>query len=202
MPVLPLVGSTRVAPGARAPRRSASSTRATPTRSLTLPQGLRDSIFTSTRAPPVSRRLNSTIGVRPTDRTMSGKIMIPAVTRLPNGIEGEGCDPDALPLSEEGIVPEACRFASKDPAAWVTGRYDLAAHWRRQVGQPIPLLATSVSESSGWRSRWTRRTDRRCGWDPRDAGGGERGHPRVGHRHRRWGGGGGRGARPPAPPRV
>ncbi len=67
MPVLPLVGSTSVAPGLSTPRRSASSISATPTRSLTLPHGLRDSIFTKIRAPAVSRRCSSTIGVRPTD---------------------------------------------------------------------------------------------------------------------------------------
>ena len=79
MPVLPLVGSTRVAPGASTPRRSASSTSATPTRSLTLPQGLRDSSFTNTRAPRVSRRLISTSGVLPTDSVIAEKIMIASV---------------------------------------------------------------------------------------------------------------------------
>ena len=50
MPVLPLVGSTIVAPGLSTPRRSASSTIATAIRSFTLPPGLRDSTLTSTRA--------------------------------------------------------------------------------------------------------------------------------------------------------
>src|SRR3989338_7831919 len=66
MPVFPLVGSTRVAPGARSPRRSASSTMATAIRSLTLPPGLSDSIFASTVAPSaLARRLSLTSGVPP-----------------------------------------------------------------------------------------------------------------------------------------
>src|SRR5881409_4062798 len=52
MPVLPLVGSTIVAPGRSAPRRSASSIIATAIRSLTLPPGLKNSSFASTTAPP------------------------------------------------------------------------------------------------------------------------------------------------------
>ena len=42
-PVLPLVGSIIVAPGFNAPRASASSIIASPTRSFTLPAGLNDS---------------------------------------------------------------------------------------------------------------------------------------------------------------
>src|SRR5262245_5906716 len=67
MPVLPLVGSTTVAPGLSTPRRSASSIIPTAVRSLTLPPGLSDSIFPSTTAPPAfGRRLSRTSGVPPT----------------------------------------------------------------------------------------------------------------------------------------
>src|SRR4029453_18128119 len=52
IPVLPLVGSTTVAPGRSAPRRSASSIMATAMRSFTLPPGLSDSSLPSTVAPP------------------------------------------------------------------------------------------------------------------------------------------------------
>src|ERR1700730_12464731 len=66
MPVLPLVGSTSVAPGARRPCRSASSTIASAIRSLTLPPGLSDSILASTVAPPAfGMRLSRTSGVAP-----------------------------------------------------------------------------------------------------------------------------------------
>src|SRR5438046_1842003 len=51
MPVLPLVGSTIVAPGLSTPRRSASSSIATAMRSLTLPPGLSDSSFATTVVP-------------------------------------------------------------------------------------------------------------------------------------------------------
>ena len=49
-PVLPLVASTRVAPGASFPSRSAASTIASAARSFTEPAGLKDSSLTSTRA--------------------------------------------------------------------------------------------------------------------------------------------------------
>src|SRR4029453_9172508 len=52
IPVLPLVGSTTVAPGLSTPRRSASSIMATAMRSFTLPPGLSDSSLPSTVAPP------------------------------------------------------------------------------------------------------------------------------------------------------
>src|SRR5437867_572000 len=73
MPVLPLVGSTIVPPGLSAPRRSASSTMATPMRSLTLPPGLNDSTFAMTVAPSgLGRRLRRTIGVCPmSSRTLA-----------------------------------------------------------------------------------------------------------------------------------
>src|SRR5579885_596265 len=67
MPVLPLVGSTIVAPGARRPSRSAASTIATAMRSLTLPAGLSDSSLPSTvalRGP--GSRFSRTSGVLPT----------------------------------------------------------------------------------------------------------------------------------------
>src|SRR5882724_1877745 len=67
MPVLPLVGSTRVAPALSTPRRSASSTMASAMRSLTLPPGLSDSSLASTVAPPgLGMRLRRTSGVPPT----------------------------------------------------------------------------------------------------------------------------------------
>src|SRR5215470_10466271 len=67
MPVLPLVGSTIVAPGLSTPRRSASSSIETAMRSLTLPPGLSDSTLAATTAPPgFGRRLSRTIGVWPT----------------------------------------------------------------------------------------------------------------------------------------
>ena len=76
IPVLPLVGSMRVAPGSSSPRASASSMSATPTRSFTLPQGLRDSslarIVASTSA---LMRSSATSGVRPTVSVTFRKIM-------------------------------------------------------------------------------------------------------------------------------
>ncbi len=67
MPVLPLVGSTTVAPGLRSPRRSASSTMATAMRSFTLPPGLSDSILARTAAPAgFGSRFSFTSGVPPT----------------------------------------------------------------------------------------------------------------------------------------
>src|SRR5688572_26270763 len=66
IPVLPVVGSTMVPPGLRAPLRSAASTIATPMRSFTLPPGLRDSTFASTAAPPArGSRRSRTRGVPP-----------------------------------------------------------------------------------------------------------------------------------------
>src|SRR5579859_121849 len=67
MPVLPLVGSTIVAPGCRRPSRSAAATIATAMRSLTLPAGLSDSSLPSTaalRGP--GNRFSRTSGVLPT----------------------------------------------------------------------------------------------------------------------------------------
>src|SRR5262249_13805925 len=67
MPVLPLVGSTSVAPGLTMPRRSASSTMASAIRSFTLPPGFSDSILASTVAPPgFGMRFRRTRGVAPT----------------------------------------------------------------------------------------------------------------------------------------
>src|SRR5579864_1546935 len=66
MPVLPLVGSTSVAPALSTPRRSASSTMASAIRSFTLPPGLSDSILASTVAPPgFGTRFSRTSGVAP-----------------------------------------------------------------------------------------------------------------------------------------
>src|SRR5581483_1761895 len=72
MPVLPLVGSTRVSPGLMVPRRSASSTMASAMRSLTEPPGLSDSILATTSAAPSGTTwLSRTIGVPPiTSRTL------------------------------------------------------------------------------------------------------------------------------------
>src|ERR1043165_4665140 len=66
MPVLPLVGSTIVAPGLSLPCRSARSTMFRQMRSLTEPPGLKDSIFAHTSASffPV-RVFNLTTGVEP-----------------------------------------------------------------------------------------------------------------------------------------
>src|SRR5215467_9500482 len=67
MPVLPLVGSTTVAPALRRPRRSASSIMLTAIRSFTLPPGLSDSILARTTPPPgFGNRLRRTSGVPPT----------------------------------------------------------------------------------------------------------------------------------------
>src|SRR5438552_12110076 len=72
-PVLPLVGSTIVAPGFSTPRRSASSTMAAAMRSFTLAPGLRASILASTRAPLASgSRRSRTSGVPPiSSKTLS-----------------------------------------------------------------------------------------------------------------------------------
>ena len=75
MPVLPLVGSTTVAPALSAPRRSASSIMATAMRSLTLPPGFSDSIFASTVAPSLlGSRLSFTSGVPPTTSSTEAAI--------------------------------------------------------------------------------------------------------------------------------
>src|SRR5688572_21067891 len=66
IPVLPVVGSTMVPPGFKAPLRSAASTIATPMRSFTLPPGLRDSTLASTVAEPSrGSRRRRTSGVPP-----------------------------------------------------------------------------------------------------------------------------------------
>src|SRR5215217_5989813 len=66
MPVLPLDGSTRVAPGARRPAFSASSTMARAMRSLTLPVGLWPSSLAHSRTPGRGESLGSpTSGVLP-----------------------------------------------------------------------------------------------------------------------------------------
>ena len=73
MPVLPLVGSTIVPPGFRAPLASAASTMRTAMRSFTEPPGLRYSSFASTSGAsgPRSRvtELSRTSGVLPTRST-------------------------------------------------------------------------------------------------------------------------------------
>src|ERR671916_143541 len=73
MPVLPLVGSTIVPPGSRAPLASAASTIRTAMRSSTDPPGLRYSSFASTRGAsgPRSRvtEVSRTSGVLPTRST-------------------------------------------------------------------------------------------------------------------------------------
>ena len=67
MPVLPLVGSTMVAPGVRRPLRSASSIIARQMRSLTLPPGLNDSSLAQTSAESAgTMRCKRTTGVLPT----------------------------------------------------------------------------------------------------------------------------------------
>src|SRR5215217_407458 len=66
MPVLPLDGSTRVAPGARRPAFSASSTMARAIRSLMLPVGLWPSSLAHSRTPGRGESLGSpTSGVLP-----------------------------------------------------------------------------------------------------------------------------------------
>src|SRR2546421_312798 len=76
-PVLPLVGSTIVAPGLRAPRRSASSIMAAAMRSFTLAPGLRASILASTRAPAGSgNRRSRTSGVPPMSSRMVSAIFV------------------------------------------------------------------------------------------------------------------------------
>ena len=65
-PVLPAVASMIVPPGCSQPRRSASSTIATPTRSLMLPPGLSDSSLTRICAgTPSASRCSGIKGVRP-----------------------------------------------------------------------------------------------------------------------------------------
>jgi len=66
-PVLPLVGSTIVPPGFRAPRFSASSIIASPMRSFTEPPGFSISSFATRRGlRPLPIRLRCTRGVLPT----------------------------------------------------------------------------------------------------------------------------------------
>src|SRR5262245_5612907 len=84
IPVLPLVGSTTVAPGLSTPRRSASSIMATAMRSFTLPPGLSDSSLPSTVAPPGRGRwFSRTRGVAPissnTEPATRGRVNRPVV---------------------------------------------------------------------------------------------------------------------------
>src|SRR5579883_292022 len=66
IPVLPLVGSTIVAPGRSRPSRSAASIIASAMRSFTLPAGLSDSNLPKTCAPPGgTTRCSRTSGVLP-----------------------------------------------------------------------------------------------------------------------------------------
>ncbi len=66
MPVLPLVGSTMVAPGLILPAASASSIMATANRSLMLPSGFMDSILANSSAPAAAPiRGRRTSGVLP-----------------------------------------------------------------------------------------------------------------------------------------
>jgi hypothetical protein len=65
MPVLPEVASTTVWPGARVPRRSASSMIAIARRSLTEESGLKNSHLAYTVTPAGASRLMRTTGVRP-----------------------------------------------------------------------------------------------------------------------------------------
>jgi hypothetical protein len=75
MPVLPPVASITVAPACSRPERSASSSRAFASRSLTLPPGLRISSFAKMRlGSPEPMRGRSTSGVRPTVAMASPKI--------------------------------------------------------------------------------------------------------------------------------
>jgi hypothetical protein len=70
IPVLPLVGSTMVAPGLILPSRSAASIMATPIRSLTEASGFRLSSLAKT-VPPRINLFTRTRGVLPTAATMS-----------------------------------------------------------------------------------------------------------------------------------
>jgi hypothetical protein len=70
--VLPLVGSTITDPSPISPSRSAASTIATPSRSLTDPPGLKYSSFATTSAPASPASLfSATSGVRPTSAEAS-----------------------------------------------------------------------------------------------------------------------------------
>src|SRR4029453_12442228 len=84
IPVLPLVGSTTMAPGLSTPRRSASSIMATAMRSFTLPPGLSDSSLPSTVAPPGRGMwFSRTRGVAPisssTEPATRGRVSRPVV---------------------------------------------------------------------------------------------------------------------------
>src|SRR4051794_9251866 len=86
MPVFPLVGSTIVPPGCKAPLASAASTMRTAIRSFTEPPGLRYSSFASTRGAsgPRSRvtELSRTRGVLPT-RSTAGSAYCPGGLLVP-----------------------------------------------------------------------------------------------------------------------
>jgi hypothetical protein len=74
MPVLPLVGSTTVAPGLSTPRFSVSQIIAAPMRYFTEYPGLRPSILARTVAfAPTVIRFNLTSGVPPIDNELSLK---------------------------------------------------------------------------------------------------------------------------------
>ena len=77
IPVLPLVGSTTMVSGLIRPAFSAASIIATPMRSLTLADGLKDSSFPRTSAPAPSVTWRSrTSGVLPVSSVMSLAILL------------------------------------------------------------------------------------------------------------------------------
>ncbi len=76
MPVLPLVGSTIVAPGRNLPLCSASSIIARQMRSLTLPPGLNDSSFAHISAESAgTMRCRRTTGVLPTSSSKDSAVI-------------------------------------------------------------------------------------------------------------------------------
>src|SRR5512143_2792765 len=118
MPVLPLVGSTSVAPGLSAPRRSASSTMASAIRSFTLPPGLSDSILASTVAPPgFGIRFSRTSGVAPisssTEPAVRGRAgaaaLLVVMARSCPGRAGVGCRRSDVVHGTRGAAPAAPR---------------------------------------------------------------------------------------------
>src|SRR5262245_54651213 len=97
MPVLPLVGSSRIVSGVILPARSASSISDLAIRSLTLPVGLWPSSLANRRTPGFGlKRCNSTSGVWPIASTMLANLIWSRTYKFPlsrareRGLGGEG----------------------------------------------------------------------------------------------------------------
>ena len=105
MPVLPDVGSMRVAPGVKTPARSASSTSESATRSLTEPPGLTPSNFITIRTFGFGLSCEtSTIGVLPmrSSAFLAIAIALPVVCSGGRATGDRGKDSDDVAFADLG----------------------------------------------------------------------------------------------------